>query len=586
MAFDPDEFLAAYDAQPAAEGVPPVLARPNAGNVPNYTHDPVPPDSAQAVRAAISQAMAQPGFDAQHPDEQRNAIIEAVHSVTRKAADVGNAFVNGAASAVPFGRISGAALASAPVIGNGQSFRQNYDGLQAGDAQSRADHPLVSALGSAAGGLATIGASGGLSAPAAAAPVLGNVAARAAAPVAANTAIGGVQGAADAAAEGGDAREMFNRGLRGATAGAALSTAAPIVAKGVGDLFTGAATRSNARMLKEVGDGAPRVARFKVNEKGDELVDLIRRTPALEKTYKNPAQFAGAAEKQLSANGSRLDEIYGAADQGGKIDPAQAHAAILKLQQQIGGDLSKGEIADALEPTISKLDKRAQTMRPIGSRELRAEVTRLQDIANKKGPGAEKTEVQTAAGMAANALKDVLEAHVEKNLPGQLEAVKSLNADQTLLSRIKGASSYKAMNRPNENTSRLAEIGKGIVSHGAHAAGVGGAVHGAMTGSAPEIAAGVATAVAPHVLPAVGRGLDEGLAKVARASGVTAEPVVGLARRLTATTNPAEAATAIADHIFGSSPAASAGPKKPYKFGLQDEAAPAPRTFGLPDEAP
>jgi hypothetical protein len=471
MAFDPDDFLASYDAQPAKEGVPPMLARPNAGNVPDYTHDPVPPHQANDARGAIAQAMAQPGFDAQPPEQQRSAIIDAIHSVTRKAADAGNAVVNGAASAIPFGRITGAALASAPAIGNGQGFRQNYDAIGNEQAASAAAHPFYDGLGKAAGGLATVAASGGLGAPAAApalAPTVGQATARAIAPVAINAAAGGAQAAGTAVAEGADAGDVFERGLTGATAGAAVGTAAPLVIGGVGKLFQGAVNRSDERLLSQVGDGATKKMRDKLNEKADDLINLIRTTPALKASYKDPAAFTAAARQELSSNGTALDKIYNAADAGKPLDVSKAAAELQSLQQRFNGRLAGKEIAVALNPTIEKLVDRATTpgAAQVTSRELREEITRLQGVAFDRTASAQPTPARDAAAHAAGVLKDVLERHVEENLPGQLTQVQKLNSDQTVLMRIKAAADYKANAAPNQNGTRLSKVMHGAVNAG------------------------------------------------------------------------------------------------------------------------
>ncbi len=597
--FDPDQYLNELASQRAgvpSKGVPPMLARPeetpSSAGLPDYAHDPVPPHRAPGARAAIGKVMAEPGFDAKTPDEQRSAIIDAVHSVTRSVGEGANAVVNGAASAIPFGRITGAALASAPVVGNGQGFRQNYDAIGNEQAQSAADHPFLDGLGKVGGGLATVAASGGLGAAGVApalAPTVGQATLRAAAPVALNAAAGGAQAAAGAAAEGADSNEVFQRGLTGATAGAALGTAAPLVASGVGKLFQGAVNRSDERMLAQVGDGATKKMRDKLNEKADDLIDLIRSTPALKSTYKDPAAFTAAARQELSANGTTLDKIYNAADAGKPLDVSKAAAELQSLQQRFNGRLAGKEIAVALNPTIEKLVDRATTpgAPAVTSRELREEITRLQGVAFDRTASAQPTPAREAAAHAAGVLKDVLEKHVEENLPGQLSQVQKLNSDQTVLMRIKAAADYKANAAPNQNGTRLSKIVHGAVNVGAGAAGAGEIVHGLMTGEPGKVAAGVATAVAPKVIGAVGKAADEGLAAVGRSSGVKGAPISNLAQRLAATTNPAEAQTTLMDHVFGGSPAKpAAGPKKPRVFGLQGEPpGPAPRSFGLPDEA-
>lgn len=558
MTFDPDKFLADYDAQPAAEGVPPMLARPNAGNVPNYTadvppapaHDEVKPGQAGAVRTAIAAAMAKPGFAEMPPAAKQNAVIEAVHAVTRAAG-----------AAIPLGHVAGAALETMPVIGNGRPFADNLNALDQGAADSAAAHPVASMLGTTAGLGATVAASGGFLSPGATAPVAGPSLARLVAPVAENAAIGGTQGAAETAARGGDANDVLREAGNGALAGATVGAAIPAAGAAGGKALLGAVNRSDARMLSEVGDGAPKVTRFKLNEKGNDVVDLIRRTPALEKTWKNPAEFTSAAKTELGKNGRELDSIYEASDKGGKIDPGTAVAALTRVQQTIGKNLSGEEVASALQPTIDKLDRRATKMQPIGAAELRSEITRLQDIAFHKGPGAETTTVQNAAAASANALKDVLEKHVEANLPGQLDRVRALNSDQTVLARIKGAAEYKALNKPNDNTSRLTKAVHGAVNYGAGAIGAGTLAHGVMSGSPAEIAAGAVEAVAPHVIPPAVRGVDETLAKVGRSAGITrTESLAPLTQRLTMAKDPGQVKNELLAHVFGDKPASSGAP--------------------------
>jgi len=536
--------------------------------LPDYANDPIPPapphdevkpGQAAQVRTAIADAMAKPGFAELPPAQKQNAIIEAVHAVTRAAG-----------AAVPLGHVVGAGLETLPVVGNGHTFHENLDALDQGAADARAAHPVASTIGTTLGLGATVAASGGFMAPGSTAPVAGPSLARLVAPVGENAAIGGVQNATETAARGGDAGDVLRAGGDGALAGAALGAAVPAAGALAGKTLVGAVNRSDNRMLKEVGDGAPKVQRFKLNERGDDVVDLIRRTPELEKTYKKPSEFAGAAVRLLGKNGGELDSIYEAADKGGKIGADQAVKAVQSVQANVGSTLAGEEVAAAMKPTLDKLQRRADKMQPIGGSELRAEVTRLQNIANAKGPTAPPTEVQKAAGAAANALRDVLEKHVETNLPGQLQRVQQLNGDQTLLSRIKGAAEYKAMNRPNENTSRLAEIGKGVVTHGAHTAGLGEAVHGAMSGSVPEIAAGVATAVAPHVIPPVARAADEALAKMGRAAGQSrTAPVGGLIERISQAKNPGQVHSELMSHIFGNAQSPEDVPE-PESFGPRE----------------
>lgn len=559
MAVTDDDITAFLAGVPAAEGVPPLLARPNAGNVPDYTADPPVPDEvkphqAQAVRAEIQKVMDSPGFHELPPDQQRSSIIDAVHAVTRAAG-----------AAVPLGHVTGAALESAPFIGNGRSFRENLDALDQGAADARAAHPVASFLGTTAGLGATVAASGGFGslglAPGATAPAASPALARLVGRGAAEgAAVGGVQGGAETAARGGDVsdvlREAGNGAAMGGVAGAAIPLAGAAIAKGM----TGAINRSDARLLKEIGDGAPKVKRFKLNDRGDDVVDLVRRTPALEKAHGKPSEFAAAAGTELGKNGRELDSIYEAADKGGKIDPATAQKAVAAIQQHIGSSLAGEEVATALQPTIDKLARRADKAQPIGSRELRAEVTRLQDIAFKKGPGADTTAVQDAAKAAAGALKDVLEQHVETNLPGQVDRVRQLNNDQTLLSRIKGAADYKATNLPNENTSRLAKIGHKLADSGALAAGAGTAalLNGGVAHipTASTVATGLAVAAAPKVLTAGVRAANEAIASAGRTLGLQRTERVGpLAQRLMQAKSPSHVNTELIAHIFGDKPA-------------------------------
>ncbi len=552
MAITDDDITAFMRGIPAAEGVPPMLARPNAGNVPDYTseppppavHDEVQPHQAAAVRQEVKQVMDAPGFSALPPKAQQSAIIDAIHAVTRAAG-----------AAIPFGHVTGAALSTMPVIGNGRSFRDNLDGLDQDAAASAAAHPIASTIGTTLGLGATVAASGGLAAPGTTMPAASPSLARMVAPVAENAALAGGQNAVETAARGGDAGDVLREGANGAMAGAALGMGVPAAGAALDRTMVGAMNRSDARMAREIGDGAPAVIRRKINDRGDDVVDLVRRTPALEKAHGKPSEFAAAAGTELGKNGRELDSIYEAADKGGKIDPATAQKAVTAIQQHIGSSLAGEEVATALQPTIDKLARRADKAQPIGSAELRAEVTRLQDIAFKKGPGADTTAVQDAAKAAAGALKDVLEQHVETNLPGQLGRVQQLNNDQTLLSRIKGAADFKAVNGPNENASRLSKIGHGVVNYGAAAAGAGTLAAGVMKGSTPEIVRGVAEAVAPHVIRAGAKAADEAIASAGRSLGLTRTEAVGpLTQRLVQAKNPGQLKNELMGHIFGDKP--------------------------------
>ncbi len=629
--FDPDAYLSELAVSrakgiPAQPGTPPGIAAPdttkNAAQLPDYAHDPVPPGKTADVRAAITQLTASPGFDNLPPDEQRKQIIDAVHGVTRQ--DDGPAtpgflgtLVHSAGKAVPFGHQTGAALASMPVIGNGRTYRDNYDALERDTAAGVAAHPVAGVLGTTAGIGATIAASGGLGGGAAApalAPTVGQATARAAAPLAVNTLAGGAQGAADAASEGRDASEVGSRALAGATSGAALSTLVPAASQAIGKIFSGAIKRSDERMLSDAGDVATKKMRDKINEKADETVALLLRKPDVRGALTTPAHLVAATEDHLTTNGVRLNKIYDAADKiHGTIDGGRLAAAVGDVQKRLGGRLATKEIAAALDPTISKLAD--ESGRGISGAEIREEISRLQGIAFDRSITAPPTSARAAAGLAAGKLKDLLEDHVQEasrtaraaaehaagpgtpglvptgaiGAPGarpgglspaqlhqiadelDMSTVRSLNSDQTVLMRLKKAAEYRANAAPNQQGTRLSKIAAGVVTHGSHAVGAGEIVHGLATGDMAGVAKGVATAVAPHVIPPAVRGIDEGISNVGRATAdvraAHAPGVERLSQKLVGINNHGAATQALMEHVFGEGPKDPADAEPFPEFG-------------------
>jgi len=570
--FDPDAFIASYDAQPATAGVPPLLARPNAGNVPDYTsHDDVAPGQAQAVRMAIGQLMVSPGFDSKPPAEQRELIIDAVHGITRQADPRpqpagGRALPPDPQPAGPVNTLG--KLGPLPVASTARLIDYE-DPTQV--AARDANKAFLGAAGSMVGG----GLAG--TAAAAAPGVRALVNGAKLLPRMAGGAIEGAASGVGAATGGKLAQGETPTGgelAAGAGAGAALGAAIPAAAAGVNGLLRGAMNASDESLLSKLGDGATKKMRDKINEKADETVNLIRSTPALKAAYKDPASFARATTAELGNNGKALDTIYDAADKGSPFDPAKALGQLQALQQQHNSRLAGKEIATELQPTIDKLMDRATTpgAPPISSRELREEISRLQDIAFDRSAAAKSSDAQKAAARAAGVLKDALEAHVDANLPGQGDAVRKLNADQTVLARLKKAAEYQALAVPHQEGTRLSKIGKGVATAVSHAGGGAAAVHGAMTGNTAEMAAGLAAAVAPAALGAGRRAATEAVAAAGRV-GVGASPeTTRLAQRLATVTDRGAAASAIADHVFGGGPPATAPETR------------VPKTFGLPDE--
>ncbi len=622
MAFDPDAFLSKLAVErasgtPAAVGTPPGIAAPdtsqNSAQLPNYAHDPVPPEKVPAVREAIARAIAANGFDALHPDAQRGAIIDAVHGVTRapEQAPEGPGFleslVNSAGRAVPLGHQSGALMET---IAHGGNFTDNYNALEARTDAGEAAHPVAGIAGRTAGGLATMAATGGLGGVAAGAPAAAPALARAAAPLTANAVAGGVQGAADAASEGADAEETFQRGLAGATVGAGIATAIPAASKALGKLFAGALKRSDERILSDAGDVATKKMRDKINEKADDVIDLVRRTPGLRETLTTPSHFVAAAEEHLSANGTRLNKIYDAADKiNGMVDGARLASVVTEAQQRAQGRLATKEVAAALQPTVDKLA--GESGRGISGAEIREEISRLQGVAFDRSPGAAPTPTRAAAGLAAGKLKDLLEEHVHAASetvrsaaghaagttpglvptssalgpaggatgglsPAQLHqmadelnvaTVKSLNSDQTVLMRLKKAAEYRASVAPNQQGTRLSKVAHAVVTHGAHVGGAGEIVHGLATGDTASVVKGVAIAAAPHVIPPMARAVDEGIASTARALNGTQPAATGLVQKLSATNDAGGKTAVLMDHIFGGRKDDTKPAAAPYTFG-------------------
>ncbi len=69
--------------------------------------------------------------------------------------------------------------------------------------------------------------------------------------------------------------------------------------------------------------------------------------------------------------------------------------------------------------------------------DLRAEKSRLQNIAYNRGPNAKPTETQEAAAIAANVIKDTLEKHIDAALPGEGKAFAQRATDESVLLRMK-----------------------------------------------------------------------------------------------------------------------------------------------------
>ncbi len=618
MAFNPDEYLSNLaieraKGEPAAVGTPPGIAAPdptkNAAQLPDYAHDPIPAGKTEDVRQAIQGVMASDGFHNQAPDAQRKAIIDAVHTVTRQQDETpsfARSLVNSAGAAVPFGHTTGAALASLPLVGNGRGFRDNYDALERDTAAGEAAHPVAGVLGRTAGmGLTTL-ASGGFGAPGAAgaataAPTVAQATTRAAAPLVTNTALGASQGAVEAASEGKDLGEVGDRALAGATGAAAFSTAVPAASKALGKMFAGAVKRSDERMLSDAGDVATKKMRDKINEKADETVALLLRKPDVRGVLQKPAHLVAATEDHLTTNGTRLNKIYDAADRiNGEVSADRLTSALVDAKRLVGKRLATKEVAAALQPTIAKLAGEGD--RAVSGAEIREEISRLQGIAFDRSITAPPTSARTAAGIAAGKLKDLLEDHVQAasqtaraaaehaggpGTPGPVPAgavgrpgggassltpaqlhqiadeldigtVKALNSDQTVLMRLKKAAEYRANAAPNQKGTRLSKIAAGVVTHGAHAVGAGEIAHGLASGDVAGVAKGLATAVAPHVIPPVTRAVDEGLARVGRATaGAGAKYAPGverLSQRLANIDNHPAATQALMEHVFGGAP--------------------------------
>lgn len=471
------------------------------------------------------------------------------------------AAIRTAGAAIPGGDIAGAATET--LLGNHQPFRQNYDALQAQTAKAQTDQPVASVLGATGGGLATMAASGGLSGPMAGATRPGADALAKA--LAKNSGFGAIQGASTAAAEGKDAGEVASRALSGATVGAAVSTAVPLVSQALGSVLSKAMAKSDDKILATVGDGATKKIRDKINERADSVADMIRDTPSLAATFKTPKQFSEALQSEISTTGDKLDAIMSTAEQiGGKVHPQSAVSALKASQGQLNSQLPTQEIGSAMEPHVQKIATRAATMdeltpankryltnalaalqagktmlppeeadaaisriqatlsgNGLSLKELRGEVTRLQGIAYDRSITAPPTPVRDAAGRAAGVLKDVLERHIDATLPGEADAVRKLNADQTVLLRLKAASDYRLSAQPNQQGTRLARIGSGVADAASTAAGAGTAAllgMGSHASTPSALLAGGAVAAAPRALRAVGSGLTEATAAAGRAT--------------------------------------------------------------------
>jgi len=606
VAFDPDAFLSKLaveraKGQPAAVGVPPMLARPeatpNAAGLPDYAHDPVPPHQVDDVRAAIANTIGAEGFDNQHPDDQRKQIIDAVHGVTRKPPGFLESLVHSAGSAVPFGHTTGAALASMPVIGNGRTFRDNFDALEADTAAGEAAHPVAGVLGRTAGGLATVAASGGFGTGAAAgsaAPAVPTVA-RATVPFAAKTVVGGAQGAAQAASEGADAEDIGKRAVAGATAGAGASTLGPLagwVSRSVSDLFKGAMARSDERILGYVSEGATKKMRDKIKDVADATVDAIRSSPRFAATYKTPADLHQALGEEISSLGNQTQHFYGEAERlGGKLDPQVVAKALTAAkgampfdQQEIAGALDT-HIGKFAERTPRKLTQEAQLTaareslkagKPIpvirselagnglSLDEARREVTRLQAIAFDRSDASLTTPAREAAAKAAGILKDALERHVDQYVPGGAAAVRALNEKQTVLLRLEAAAAAKAKSAPTDGGTRLSRVmerGHGVTAKAFGAAKEAGAL------------------------------LSEGVAKAGRAGAAdtaataaalaTSPATQGFTQKLAGITNKDAAVSALAHHVFGDAPSSPEDNEPFPEFGPPGE--PVAEDGGFPE---
>lgn len=324
--------------------------------------------------------------------------------------------------------------------------------------------------------------------------------------------------------------------LTGAALGAASRGGAAVkVAKdAAGDVVAGSVKRSDARLHEAIKEGGTPKQKGKLDEVGQADVEMVRKTPALRKAMGDAEDFHSAVVDTIKP----IEEIQKQTIARAQMvaGPAKADTALTMLQEakaKRAANFDEVEIADAMDRHISKAEAWAKEGKPIDLERVRAEKSRLQDIANNRGPNADPTAIQEAARAAADVYKEILEKHIDGALPGEGKAFAARQADESVLLRMKAVAKQNLGKTRKPNTylgvmakrfvssplgATLSAIPTGI-KYGFKSAdeGLAALARAARTGKRPPpdmveqaLAAGVKPSSANAIVEAVPQAVDEG----------------------------------------------------------------------------
>lgn len=222
----------------------------------------------------------------------------------------------------------------------------------------------------------------------------------------------------------------------------------------------GSMARSNKRMHNVISEGGTVKQKAALDQVEMADVEMFRNTPALKRAAGNAEKVHAAAEDTLAPIEATQKETLARAQMiAGPAQADSAAAALRDAHAKLAANFDEAEIAQAMEKHIKKAEKWAEEGKSIPLETLRGEKSRLQDIANNKGPNAEPTAAQAAAREAGDVYKKLLEDHVDAALPGEGKAFAQRATDESVLLRIK-AIAKQNIGKPRRPNGFFSEMSK------------------------------------------------------------------------------------------------------------------------------